>query len=258
MSTLAHVPAEGPRAPLGFCTFGAVDIGAILSEAWRLYTRFFVRFIVVAGVVFLALGAVSTIIEGATGEEGSLLASLLSLAVQIIGYFWIQGVLVVLTADVRDGVADHSFGELFARVRPKLGALILAGILAAIGIVIGFILVVIPGLYLLTRWSMIAPAIVIEDLSAGESFSRSHQLVRGRAWAVFGLLVLLFVINVIVGGVIVAIAGGISDGLVGSWLAGAVANAIITPFIAIATTLVYFLLAEGNGPARREPAQETF
>ena len=107
-----------------------MDIGAILSEAWSLYTRFFVRFIVVAGVVFLALGAVSAIIEGATGEEGSLLASLLSLAVQIVGYFWIQGVLVVLTADVRDGVADHSFGELFARVRPKLGALILAGILA--------------------------------------------------------------------------------------------------------------------------------
>ena len=235
-----------------------MDIGAILSEAWSLYTRFFVRFIVVAGVVFLALGAVSAIIEGATGEEGSLLASLLSLAVQIVGYFWIQGVLVVLTADVRDGVADHSFGELFARVRPKLGALILAGILAAIGIVIGFILVIIPGLYLLTRWSMIAPAIVIEDLSAGESFSRSHALVRGRAWPVFGLLVLLFVINVIVGGVIVGVADGISSGLVGSWLAGAVANALITPFIAIATTLVYFLLAGGTGPGRGEPAQETF
>lgn len=235
-----------------------MDIGAILSEAWRLYTRFFVRFIVVAGVVFLALGAVTAIIEGATGEEGSLLASLLSLAVQIIGYFWIQGVLVVLTADVRDGVADHSFGELFARVRPKLGALILAGILAAIGIVIGFILVIIPGLYLLTRWSMIGPAIVIEDLSAGESFRRSHELVRGRAWQVFGLLVLLFVINVVVGGLIVGVASGISDGSVGSWLAAAVANAIITPFIAIATTLVYFLLSGGTGTAPRAPAQETF
>ena len=72
--------------------------------------------------------------------------------------------------------------------------------------------------------------------------------MRGRAWPVFGLLVLLFVINVIVGGVIVGVAGGISSGLVGSWLAGAVANALITPFIAIATTLVYFLLAGGTGP----------
>ena len=69
---------------------------------------------------------------------------------------------------------------------------------------------------------------------------------------------LLFVINAIAGGVIVGIAGGISDGLLGSWLAGAVANALITPFIAIATTLVYFLLAGGTGSARREPAQETF
>ncbi len=157
---------------------------------------------------------------------------------------------------MRDGVADHSFGELFERVRPKLGALILAGILAAIGIVFGFILVIVPGLYLLTRWSMIAPAIVIENLSAGESFSRSHQLVRGNAWPVFGLLLLLFVINVIVGGVIVGIAGGISSGLLGSWIASAVVNALITPFIAIATTLVYFRLAGDAGPRAR--VTETF
>lgn len=253
---LAQAHGAPPAPPC--CTFGNVDIGAILSEAWSLYTRFFVRFIVVAGVVFLALGAVSAIIESGAGEDGSLLGSLLSLTVQIVGFFWIQGVLVVLTADLRDGVADHSFGELFARVRPRLGALILAGVLAGIGILIGFILVIVPGLYLLTRWSLIAPAIVIENLSAGESFGRSHQLVRGRAWPVFGLLVLLFVINVAVGGIIVAVAAGISSGLVGSWLAGAVANSLITPFIAIVTTLVYFLLAGGSPPHSREPAQETF
>ena len=235
-----------------------MDIGAILNEAWGLYTRFFVRFIVVAGVVFLALGAISSIVEQTAGSDdsGSLLASVVALGVSIVGYFWIQGVLVVLTADVRDGVADHSFGELFQRVRPKLGALILAGILAGIGLVIGLLLLVVPGLYLLTRWSMIAPAMILENLTAGESFTRSHELVRGRAWPVFGLLILLFVINIIVGGVIVGVAGGISGDVVGSWLGSAVANTLVTPFIAIATTLVYFRLAGDAQP--RALATETF
>jgi len=236
-------------APPACCTFAAVDIAAILGEAWSLYTRFFVRFVVVAGVVFLALGAVTAIVESATNEgNGSVAGSLFALAVSIVGYFWIQGVLVVLTADVRDGVADHSFQELFQRVRPKLGALILAGLLASIGIVIGFILLIVPGLYLLTRWSLIAPALVIEDLSAGESFGRSHHLVRGNAWPVFGLLVLFVVINIVVGGAIVGAAGSISGGLVSSWIASAAANTLITPFIAIATTLVYFRLAGGAQP----------
>lgn len=235
-----------------------MDIGAILSGAVSLYTRFFVRFVVVAGVVFLALGAFSTIIERSAGDSdgGSIIASLVALVVSIIGYFWIQGVLVVLTADVRDGVADHSFGELFERVRPKLGALILAGILAGLGIVIGFLLLIVPGLYLLTRWSMIAPALLLENLSAGESFTRSHELVKDRAWPVFGLLILLFIINVVVGGVIVGVASGISGGFLATWIGSALANTLVTPFIAIATTLIYFRLAGGERP--RELVGETF
>lgn len=235
-----------------------MDIGAILSEAWGLYTRFFVRFIVVAGVVFLALGAISAIIEQGVSGDGleSVAASLGTLVVSIVGYFWIQGVLVVLTADVRDGVADHAFGELFARVRPSLGPLILAGVLAAIGIVIGIILLVVPGLYLLTRWALIAPALIIEKLEAGQSFTRSHELVKGHAWPVFGLLILLLIINIVVGGLIVVLAAGISSGFLGSWIGTAVANTLITPFIAIATTLVYFRLAGNVDP--REPATETF
>lgn len=240
------------------CTFAPVDIGAILSEAWGLYTRFFVRFVVVAGVVFLALGAVSTIIEQSAGDNdaGAVVASLVALAVSIIGYFWIQGVLVVLAADVRDGVPDHTFGELFERVRPRLGSLIVAGVLAGIGIAVGLLLLIVPGLYLLTRWSMIAPALLLENLSATESFTRSHELVRGRAWPVFGLLILLFVINVLVGGVIVGLASGVSGGFFATWIGTALANTLVTPFIAIATTVVYFRLAGDASP--RELVGETF
>jgi hypothetical protein len=236
-------------------TVGSVEIGAILSEAWGLYTRFFGRFVIVAGVVYLALGAISTIIEESapSGDGGRALAALVAAVVSFIGYFWIQGVLVVLTADVRDGVADDSFSQLFARVRPHLGALILAGILAGLGIVVGFILLIVPGLYLLTRWSMIGPAILLERVSAAASFTRSHELVRGRAWPVFGILLVLFLVNVIAGGIIVGLVAAMGGGAVGNWIGTALASTVVAPFIAIATTLVYFRLS-ADRPADARPA----
>ena len=43
-----------------------------------------------------------------------------------------------------------------------LGQLILVGIVAGIGIVIGFVLIIVPGLILITIWSVVAPVIVLE------------------------------------------------------------------------------------------------
>ena len=91
--------------------------------------------------------------------------------------------------DVRDGKIDSTIGELYSRVGPRLPALISAGVLAAIAIGIGFILIV-PGLFLLTRWCLIVPAIVLEKKSAGDSFGRSNELVKGASWPVLGVIVI--------------------------------------------------------------------
>jgi len=45
-------------------------------------------------------------------------------------------------------------------------------------------LLVIPGLWLLTRWSLFAPAIVRERLGPLSALRRSAELVRGASWAV--------------------------------------------------------------------------
>ncbi len=55
---------------------------------------------------------------------------------------------VELVADVQDGRRDASPGQLLRAATPVLGQLILVGIVAAIGIVIGFVLIIVPGLIL--------------------------------------------------------------------------------------------------------------
>lgn len=223
-----------------------MDIAAILGQAWSLYTRFFVRFVAVAGVVFLVLGGVFSLIEHtAAGGDATIVTSFAVFAVILIGYAWIQGPLALVTDAARAGRDAPSLGETMRRLRPTLGALLPAGALAGAGIAVGTACVIIPGLYLATRWSLLAPALVIEGLTVRESFARSHRMVTGRGFQVFGLLVLLFGLTVVASVVLVEGLRLLGADVVGSWIGSAVVNTLITPFPAIATTLVYFHLAEG-------------
>ena len=54
-----------------------------------------------------------------------------------------------------------------------------------------------PGLVLMTWWVVIIPAIVLENRSAGESFGRSRDLVRGYGWNVFGVIVLTILLLIV-------------------------------------------------------------
>jgi hypothetical protein len=147
---------------------------AIVREAWELYKAHWKAFVPLALVVFVIIGLVSLLLTWALGLVGALIGGLLA----IVGFFWLQGALVEAVRDVRDGKRDLSIGETFARVRPRLPAIIPAGLLAGLGIILGLILLIVPGLFLLTIWSMIIPVIVLEGRSAGESFGRSRPVDR--------------------------------------------------------------------------------
>src|SRR6476646_11014642 len=144
-----------------------MTVGGVLSESLELYNRFFGRFFLTAVIVFAVLDLLSALIEQASSDStGSrVLWGLIAAVVGIVGYFWVQAALVETVNDVRDGRADRSIGETYGAVRPRLGAATIAGVLAAIGIGIGLILLIVPGLYLLTIWSMLIPVIVIERRS---------------------------------------------------------------------------------------------
>jgi hypothetical protein len=223
-----------------------MSVGAILSESWGLYTRFFWRLVGTAAVVYVVLDLVAALLYTAGRHSTALwvIFSLLTVVVTLVGSFLVQGALVLAVQDVRDGKVDSTIGELYSRVGPRLPALIAAGVLAAIGVGIGFILLIIPGLFLITRWCLIVPTIMLEGKGAGDSFGRSNQLVKGASWPVFGVIVITGLMAGIGGRLVGAIFATIFSRFLGIWIGALIAHSIAVPFVAAAWTLMYYKRAE--------------
>jgi hypothetical protein len=232
-----------------------MSIGAVLGEAWSLYKRFFGRFFLTAFVVFAMLDLLSAVANTAGGGGAWFVVwALVAAVVGVIGYFWVQAALVETVNDVRDGRADRSIGETYETVRPVLLTATAAGILAALGIGLGFVLLIIPGLYLLTIWSMLIPAIVLERRSVGEAFGRSREIVRGNWWPVFGLILITFVLVAIASALISAAFSPLPDFL-SAWLGSLVGHSLTVPFAAAALTTAYFhLVGQREAAAAIEPS----
>jgi hypothetical protein len=163
------------------------------------------------------------------------------------------GFVVKLVEDTRDGRRDFGVGDLFSAAAPFILPLIGFGILFGIGVGIGFFLLVVPGLILLTFWSVGAPAIVVEGVGPIDAFGRSWRLVRGNAWPVFGVLLLVLLITVAIWIVLAAIANPIGNGEVSTWIAAIVSGALTAPIFALAVSVLYFELA---GPSVPSPVAE--
>jgi hypothetical protein len=216
-----------------------VAAGEVIGEAWALYRAHWRHLLPLAAVFYLVISVATLVLTLALGLVGALVAAVGSL----VGYFWLAGALTEAVADIRDGRADLSLQETFARVWPRVWTLLGAGILAVLGIAVGLVLLIVPGLVLLTWWSVISPVIVLERRGAIESFGRSRELVRGRGWSVFAVVILAVLISFAIG-IVISISLVWLPQEAGSFFGGLINGTLTAPFVALAWTLVYFRLKE--------------
>ncbi|MCW2987802.1 MAG: hypothetical protein JWM24_740 [Solirubrobacterales bacterium] len=213
-----------------------LDVGATLSEVFSIYRDNAGVLLPVAFWLFLVVA----ILNGIAGS--SLLLVLVASVVGIAAGTLYQGMVVNLVRDVQDGRRDFSAGELLSSATPFIVPLVGAGILAGFGIFFGLILLVVPGLFLLTIWAVIAPVIVVEKSPVMAAFGRSRELVRGNGWQVFGAIVVAFLIVIVGGIVFTAIAAAIADGPLLRIVFSALASTITAPVSALVAAVIYFRL----------------
>jgi hypothetical protein len=224
---------------------GTVSPGEIISRAFAIY-RDQIGVLLPSALIVFAVNAVVTWVfsDGLLG----LVAAVVTLVLTIL----YNGMVVQLVRDVQDGRRDNSVGELFSSVSPVLLPLVGVSIIGGIGLAIGFVLCIVPGLFLLTFWSVVAPVTVIERPGVFSAFSRSWELVRGYAWPVFGTIVLVFLLVVAAG--IAAALIGLALGDVGRAILNWLFNALTQPVAALTTSVLYFTLLQVRGTAATPPA----
>ncbi len=110
------------------------------------------------------------------------LASLVYAIVQLIIQAWVIAISF-----------DLAGFHLAGRSTWRLGSLFVLSLLASLGIVLGLVLLVLPGLYLAGRWFVAAPAMLAEGQSASQGLSRSGELMI-QDWLAGSILVVIFAI----------------------------------------------------------------
>jgi hypothetical protein len=240
-----------------------LDTARVFERIFEIYRDQFTLLIPAALVVFVPVAVVSGLIYA--GDVG-ILGALIVAAIGTIATYWFQGMVVEAARDILDGRRDHTVGSLARSVTPVVFPLVIAGILAGIAIGIGLLLLIVPGLFLLTIWAVLAPVIVIERREVMSAFGRSRELVRGNGWQVFSVIVVLFLLQLVVTGAIQAIANSVADTVVGYSVADLIVRLLVAPLSALAAAVLYFELkalrgepvlgtgADGQIPAEPVPA----
>jgi hypothetical protein len=108
----------------------------------------------------------------------------ISVLFAVIGFTLMQG---VLTKSVSEAYLGHeiSVGEAYRFVWPKFMTLLGAGILVGLTCLLGYVLLIVPGVIFSLWYSMTTPAIVAEDLKASAGMSRSKALAKGNLGKIF-------------------------------------------------------------------------
>ena len=226
-----------------------LDAGAALKEAWRLYRRLFVRSVVMGAVV---LGAMN-LIEALAGRNATLLP-FLALALSVAGIALLQGGLVEIVRGLHvDGDDDASLTEVLGRAGSRIWKLVSVSLLTALGVGVGFLLLVVPAFVLMTRWAVAVPVAMLEPGTARDAMRRSREIVRGNGWSVFKVLLAISLITVVVEIPFALVAAG--SGPFGWWLATTIAAALTAPYAAHALTVVYYALVEPGRPVALEPGR---
>ena len=215
-----------------------MSISGVLDDAFQIYRRLFWRSVVVAGIVFAVVG----LGEAFASRRATSLVTLVSLLLSLVGGLLVQGALVTAVNDLYANRPAAPTRELYDRTRERLGTLLGASLVYGFGVVLGLVLLIVPGLIAIARWALIVPLIVIERRGWREAFSRSNQLVTGQTGRV---LVLVVIANAITAVVSLGISALFSffPNFVTVWVGSALAGALTVPYQAMVLTVLYYRLS---------------
>jgi hypothetical protein len=214
-----------------------------LRDTAALYRLLFRRSVALTALVFALVELLR--VAFSYDAESPILAAFVGLAATFGGTAFVQGALTENVRDAHLGRTPAPFSSQLDRVLDRVGALVGVSVAQAVGVGLGCLLFLVPGVVLAARWALAVPLAMIEHLSAREALARSNELVKGRTREVVTLLLnvgLRAGVGSFALGLVVALALG--GGFVATWFAATLAASLATPYAAHAMSVLYYRLAE--------------
>lgn len=221
------VASVEPAPPIA----GRLGVGWVLSATFRVLAKRALDIFIV-GAPFVLLPQV---LAGFLPPE----LSRLGVAAGLPGLIFSGGVSLLTYRELTGGPRVGA-GDAINRTLGKFGTLWGVGILSGLGIAIGTLLLVVPGVILLVGFMTATTAVMVENLTAYTALDRAWALTKGSRWRIAGLsgLVLLIVVGLYLAlfattGVIVLVEG---EGI-GLTVAAFIAKPIFTLLVMALTTV---------------------
>ncbi len=209
-----------------------LDIGQTLDSAVNLYTKNAAKLWTLVAVVMVPIYAIDVIIRrltlpsgvfvhngslytfGNTSTSASNVGLIVGGVLGLLGYLLATGAVFKLQLDaylgrpasVRESI-DYVVG------RHRMLSLLWVGIIETLMVAVGFVLIIIPGIYLFVALAFAVPVLMLEGLRGMGAISRSISLVSGRWWPTFGRLLVGLILYVVAAFLVGAIGSAITHGV---------------------------------------------
>ncbi|MDR3073428.1 MAG: hypothetical protein LBV01_01725 [Deltaproteobacteria bacterium] len=234
---------ETQRAPqMETPVASSFNIGSILSRSFSTLMKRPLLFFGLTLLVSMPIQVMPTLLGISDLERGGGL--LFSFLLQVVGFMLntaIQGAIAYGVFQVLRGYRP-GFGEALSRGLVRIIPLGIAAILGGLGIGLGFLLVIVPGVLLWCMWAVVAPVCTIEKLGPIASLKRSAALTKGCRLQVFCLGLITYLLLLAIGAatslLFLALAFSIHKGI--ALLAVGAITAIPGAFMAVVLATLYY------------------
>jgi serine/threonine protein kinase len=274
---MAKDPAARPESAAAYASAlraNVEGVGSLLRRSFALYSEYFPLFLRISllahiPVILLALVLIFFDIVQAKHLMAlnlervlSVVLNLLSVVVTFLANSVIAGLTVLIVmqltiAPLRPVRLRHAFAVLKKRWRPFFSTSIRVGL----RVLIGFILVIIPGIVMMVRYTLYAPIVLLEGLQKKAAMKRARELVGRSKLTVVKVVCLQLLIPMIVTGLAAGYFGVASRnennyfGKIYAHLLGLL-NIFIVPLVSIMVALLYMKLRQVSGEQLRNTLEQ--
>lgn len=246
---MAAVDATFDRAPLG--------AGGIIGESFSIFFSKFGKVLALAFLPTLAGLVISGMLSGwgtALGLEdpdftsgGSVAGFIMGIVISMGFYGLTIALLVLLAYDAKQG-RSRPLGEYFAPALRSIVPIVVLAFVVGILAAIGFVALVIPGIWIYAVFAVVYPAVAIEGVGFG-GMKRSAALTKGYRWPIAGVIIVIgicsFVLNFAAGFGGAMLFGIMGDGMIAvSLIVNSLIYAITYGLSGISIALIYARLRE--------------